>query len=219
MFDRPHLPRLASLICLSLVAAAAASHAQLPGLPVFQNAFANPGMTAAVNYGRASEITAFAAAGAWAPGAARFQLSAGVGTVVPDGPAESDLAYGGRVSMAIRQFGSGRMGLGAFAGVGAAREASLANGIGGVSLGYRRPMGAGGIAAFVSPYYMYSRQDVAGTTSSTSLVRAGIGVDVSFFRKFGITVGADFGGKPDAGKPGPTSSIFGIGVSYAFRSG
>ena len=208
-----------SVVTSVLFVCAAPLPAQLPGLPVFQNAFANPGMTAAVNYGRATELTAFAIAGAWAPGSARFQLSGGIGSIVPDGPAKSDLAYGGRVSMAIRQFGGGRMGVGAFGGVGAARNASLANGIGGVSLGYRRPLGAGGIAAFLTPYYLYSRQDVDGSKSSSSLMRAGVGVDVSFFEKFGVTVGADFGGKPDLGSPGPTSSIFGIGVSYAFRGG
>lgn len=216
---RHALLRTAIRLSLMSLGAVASTDAQLPGLPVFQNAFANPGMTAAVNYGRARDVTAFALAGAWAPGSARFQLSAGIGSVVPDGPAKADLAYGGRVSMAIRQFGSGRIGVGAFGGIGAAREASLANGIGGVSLGYRRPMGAGGIAAFVSPYYLYSRQDVSGNSLSSSLVRAGVGVDVSFFKKFGITVGADLGAKPDLGRPGPTGSIFGIGVSYAFRTG
>lgn len=219
MHGRLRFPRSAITTSILVIVTGVSAGAQLPGLPVFQNAFANPGMTAAVNYGRASEVTAFALAGAWAPGTARFQISGGVGSVVPDGPAKSDIAYGGRLSMAIRQFGGGGIGVGAFGGVGAASKTSLANGIGGVSLGYRRPLGAGGIAAFVSPYYLYSRQDIDGSSSSSSLVRAGVGIDVSFFEKFGITVGADLGGKPEVGRPGPTSSIFGVGVSYAFRRG
>ena len=27
----------------------------------------------------------------------------------------------------------------------------------------------------------------------------------------------EFGAEPDAGEPGPTGSVFGIGLSYAFR--
>src|SRR5215213_5877833 len=54
---------------------AGASNAQMPGLPVLQNAFANSGVTVAGNYGHVSGSNVFGVAGAWGLGSGRFQIS------------------------------------------------------------------------------------------------------------------------------------------------
>lgn len=206
--------RGACVLALSALALPVAG-AQLPGLPVFQNAFANSGFTIAGNYGRSDDLTAYAAAGAWAPASARFQVSAGIGSLDAD-IGESDMAYGGRVSAGVAQFGGGSFGLAVFGGAGAASDAELLNLVAGAGLGYRRGLGNAGISVFVTPYYLNARQDVAGETFDTSLIRFGAGVDVSFYKRFGITVGLDAGGEADPGEPGPVGSTFGLAVSYAF---
>ena len=56
----------ATIGALALVAAGEAG-AQMPGVPVLQNSFANPGLTIAVNYGHSDDAQAYAGALAWAP--------------------------------------------------------------------------------------------------------------------------------------------------------
>ena len=213
---RRHAGRLLAALA-ALVAGATPARSQMAGLPVFQNAFANRGVTVAANYGRADAVTTYGAAGAWAPSSARFQLSIGAGTAVPD-EGESDVTYGGRASAGIRQFAGGSIGVGAFLGIGAARDAELANALAGASAGYRRAMGGGGLSVFVSPYYLVSRSTIAGDAVRSGLVRFGAGVDASFLRRIGVTVGVDAGAAADDGKPGPTATIFGFGVSFAFSA-
>ena len=98
--------------------------AQLPGVPVLQNAFANPGFTIAVNYGRSDSVQAYAGAVSWAPASARFQLTAGFGSIDPKG-ADRSQGWGARASVPITQtMMGGKLGIGAFAGVGGASDSS-----------------------------------------------------------------------------------------------
>lgn len=211
-------PVTAALGVVLVVGIASRGDAQLPGLPVFQNAFANSGVTVAANYGRSDALTAYALAGAWAPSSARFQVSGGIGSLDPD-VGDADLAYGGRLSAGLFQAMGGSVGIGAFGGAGAAKDAKILHAVAGASVGYRRGLGGTGVSVFAAPYYMYARQDIAGGKVSSGLVRFGAGVDVSFFERFGITVGVDAGAKAAAGEPGPDGSLFGLGVSYAFGAG
>src|SRR5919206_4888046 len=80
----PRRHRLVVCAAVALTAAAAARvAAQMPGVPVLQNAFANPGTTLAANYGHVTGANAYAAAVAWAPRSARFVVSAGGGVYDP----------------------------------------------------------------------------------------------------------------------------------------
>ena len=90
------LRTLAAALVLAAVGTARVG-AQLPGLPVLQNAFVGPGLAGAANLGGGSGGTAYAAALGWAPGSARFQVSAGGGALVSEG--ETGAAFGPRVAV------------------------------------------------------------------------------------------------------------------------
>ena len=190
--------------------------AQLPGLPVLQNAFANPGVTVGLNYGRGTSMTGYAAAAAWAPGNARFVASGGIGAAKPD-QGESSTAYGGRISAPVFRFMDGAAGVGAFAGYGGVDAASTSVAVIGASVGYRRPLGTLGVSVHAAPSYQRHRASFANETVSAGLFRFSAGVDVSFGERFGATVGFEAGGTAKETEPGPTASVFGLGVSYALR--
>ena len=63
----------------TLLGTSSRSRAQMPGTPVLQNAFANPGITGALDVASLGGASSYAAAGAWAPGSAHFQFSGGIG--------------------------------------------------------------------------------------------------------------------------------------------
>lgn len=193
--------------------------AQMLGAPVLQNAFSNPGITVAANYGGGSDYATFAAAGAWAPGSARWQFSAGAGVISPkDG--DGALNIGGRLAVPIKTFGSTKaFGVSVFAGAGGAKigDERLLQVPMGLGLGYRRALGATrGISLFATPFYSLSQSDSAGIERS-GLVRGSIGMDVSLTRSIGATVGFETGAKARVGEAGATGSLWGVGVSYAFR--
>jgi hypothetical protein len=190
--------------------------AQMPGLPVLQNAFANPGITVGVNYGHSTEFNGIGAAGAWAPGSARFVLSAGVGTATPD-TGKGATAYGGRVAVPVMKLMSGSIGLGAFGGIGGMSQNGFSLVVAGLSAGYRRPMGSMGFSVHAAPSWQRSAITVAGKTFSTSAIRVSSGVDISFGGRYGATVGVEAGGKTKKDEPGPSGSVFGLGFSYALR--
>ena len=194
--------------------------AQMLGVPVLQNAFANPGFTVAGNLSTESGATAYGLAAAWSPGGARFQLSGGAGSFVPDeGPS---VGTGGlRAMVPIAQFMGGSMGVAAFAGGGAASqdEATIVTVPVGAALGYRRILWGRGVSVYVAPFYNWSRATMDGEEAiSSGVVRASAGLDVGLFRALGLTVGAEFGATPDGAEPGPTGTRFGLGLSYAFSS-
>lgn len=204
------------LIILPLAAAGAA--AQVPGAPVLQNAFANPGFAVAANFGSGTGQSYFGAAGAWGMGSGRIQLSGAAGAQRANGSTRG--AYGGRVAASVWSSSGGALGLAGFAGVGRASSTRL-NGVltnpavtnlpVGLTVGYRRPLGATrGLSAYVSPFYHWSRTDAGGTIVSGGTLRGALGLDFAFSPSLGITVGGDFGGKRGTTDTG----LFGVGISF-----
>ena len=152
------LQQLASWVsALALIAAFVAPPtlaAQLPGTPVLQNAWATPGIVVALDVGGGSGTSrgsTYAGAAAWAPGAGRFQLSAGAGMNSASG-SSSRAVYGARVAVPLKELMGGNLGIGAFVGVGGGsvnvndslRTKSVVPA--GLAIGYRRAVGglAGG---------------------------------------------------------------------------
>jgi hypothetical protein len=214
---------------LALVLAAPVAGAQLPGLPVLQNGFVRPGWAIAANVGSSDDALALAAAGAWTPGSARFQVNAAAGVLQPEGDGDSQSAAGLRVAVPIGTPWTGQptsaLGLAVFAGAGYARQED----IGtvqipvGVGLGYRRRLGATrAVSAFLTPYYALARrtgdlpEGVDDELTTSHLFRASVGAEALVTARIGVSLGYDFGGAADEGKPGPAGGIFGAGLSYIF---
>jgi hypothetical protein len=196
--------------------------AQMPEMPVLQNAFANPGITIAINYGHSDESQAYAGAIAWAPASARFQVTAGFGAIEPDG-GDRVSAWGARVSVPITQtMKAGKLGIGAFAGVGGASQddVSLLHVPAGASVSWRNRLGERrGISFYVAPFYSWTRASLGDESENKGLLRASFGVDVAVVPALGITVGYELGQTADADEPGATGGMFGVGISYALRRG
>ena len=207
--------------CISL-AALRNVNAQLPGIPVIQNAFANPGLTIAVNYGQGDESKAYAGALAWAPASARFQVTGGFGAFEPDG-ADRSSAWGARAAVPITQtMMAGKLGIGVFAGVGGASQddVSLLHVPAGASVSWRTRLGdRRGISIYAAPFYSWTRVSFDDESQSKGLIRASFGVDVAVVPSLGITLGYELGQNADEGEPGATGGTFGVGVSYALRRG
>lgn len=196
--------------------------AQMPGVPVLQNAFANPGLTIAVNYGRSDDLQAYAGALAWAPPSARFQVTGGFGSVEPD-VGDRSSAWGARASVPITQtMMAGKLGIGAFGGVGGASQddVSLLHMPVGASVSWRTRLGERrGISFYAAPFYSWTRASIGDQSEKKGLVRGSFGVDVAVVRSLGITVGYELGQKAGVDEPGPTGGTFGVGISYALRRG
>lgn len=225
---------IARALALGAVAAVASSaDAQLPGAPVLQNVWATPGLVAAANFGGGSGESVVAGAVGWSPGSGRFQVSGGAGYQT-----QTDFTgrpvYGARVALPFGGAASS-FGFGAFAGVGGgpARKAKMtvaAVGGGtvtstipdtvswttqipvGAAVGYRRTIGSNhGISVYATPAWVF----YTGGTKANGLFRAAIGVDIGITRSLGATVGVDFGGTRAKELGGPSSTQYGVGVSYA----
>ncbi len=213
------------VVCALAAASVAGStdlRAQLPGVPVLQNAFANPGLTIGVNYGQSDDSKGYAGALAWSPASSRFQVTGGFGAFKPD---EGDRAWGwgARAAVPITQtMMAGKLGIGAFAGVGGSSqdEVSLLHVPAGASISWRTRLGERrGISIYAAPFYSWTRVSFDDESESKGLIRASFGVDVAVVPALGITVGYELGQKADEGEPGATGGTFGIGVSYALRRG
>ena len=212
--------------------------AQMLGVPVLQNAFANPGITVAANFGTQEDARGYGGAAAWSPGSGRFQLSGGAGVfdaeVMPDDRA-STFTWGLRASYSFVELAGGSIGIGAFAGVGAVsrdRVTEVRVPVG-ASLGWRRPIGeTRAISVYLAPFYSYAdrRFDRGGLdctvvgacldeTERFGAFRVSAGLEVALARSIGVTVGSEDGMRAEGTEPGPTSGIFGVGVSYAFNVG
>lgn len=198
---------------------------QMPATPVLQNAWTNPGVTVAGNFGRRSDASAYALAAAWAPKGSRFQLSLGGGVL--DDTISSRGAYGGRLSIPLVGFANGRLGTAAFGGVGFAsgpgglRESAFPIGL---ALGFRHALGpTRGISLYGAPFALLVRSKRDSTPArpaldaKTWLVRGSIGVDVTLASQFGITVGYEDGKRAGDREFGPRSGVFGVALSYALR--
>lgn len=223
------------LAAIGAVILAASAGAQMPGMPVLQNVWASPGMVGAVDIGGGSDGTTYAAAIGWTPGSGRFQVSAGLGGRSRTGGG-SGAAYGARVAL---PFGgaSSTFGFAAFAGVGGGPSVSTpapairdANGNIltpatadsmssttevplGAAFGWRHAIGSNhGISVYADPaYVLYS-----GGSKTQGLFRASIGADVGITSSLGATLGVEFGGSRARGFGGPSGTLYGLGVSYAF---
>lgn len=210
----------ATFICFSAPLAA-----QVPGVPVLQNAFSNPGLAFAANVGSGSGQNYFGVAAAWGLGGGadgRLSVSGAAGAQRANGATRG--AYGGRVSTRIWSSGGGALGVGGFAGFGGAPSTSSETVVTnpavmmipvGISVGYRRSMGASrGISAYLSPFYRWQRSDSGAVVSSGS-VRISGGLDFSFSPSLGVTVGGDLGGagKSSAGSR-RSSGALGAAVSF-----
>lgn len=213
-----------------MAAGAPVAAAQLPTLPVLQNGFVRPGWGVAANIGSADESLTLAAAAAWAPASARFQVSGGAGIVQPDGDGGSHAAAGLRVAVPIPTPWTGRpesrLGLTAFAGGGLARWEGDAGEVRipvGVGIGYRMPLGdTRALSVFATPFYSWSRATGEAADAldedarSGSLFRASVGAEALVSNRIGVTLGYEFGSNAGDGRPGPSGGIFGAGVSYIF---
>lgn len=201
--------------------------AQMPGIPVLQNAWANPGISAAVNGGTGGGSRAGALAASWAPRSARFQVSAGLG--MRDGEVGGrGGTFGVRAAVPVWSFAGGAFGVAGFVGLGAAKEpdarittlgdpgGTLSHVPVGAAFGYRRGLGfIRGISLYGAPFYSYHRLVVGDSAVSRGLVRFSVGVDVGVTDRIGVTGGAELGGSAKAGEPGPTGAVYGLGVSLA----
>jgi hypothetical protein len=193
--------------------------AQVPGLPVLQNAFSNRGLAFAANFGSGSGHSYYGAAGAWGLGATGAFLVSGAAGAERSNDATRG-AYGGRASMRLWASASG-IGVAGFAGVGGAMRTRTGSGVltnpavtivpVGASVGYRRALGATrGISAYVAPFYRWMRAD-SGTVVSTGSFRVSGGVDLTLTPSIGVTLGGEGGGGSSGGR---ASGAFGVGITF-----
>lgn len=194
------------------------ARAQMPGTPTLQNAFANPGITAAVDVAGLGGASSYALAGAWAPGSARFQLSAGVGIQTRSG-SSSRTVYGGRVNFPILGATSS-FGVSAFAGYGGlsgpTTDSSLTKSLIpiGATASYRRTLGTDhGVSVYASPIYEVVGR--GGGAKSIGVFRGALGLDVGITQAIGATVGVELGKSESPGSGKPSGAAFAAAVSYA----
>lgn len=210
-----------------LVAMTQTAGAQLPGIPVLQNAWANPGITVAANGGTGKGERALAAAASWAPRSGRFQVSAGIGMRDADIGGRGG-TFGARAAVPVWSFAGGAVGIAGFVGIGAAQEPDariVATGDPGgtvshvpigAAIGYRRAFSfIRGVSVYGAPFYSYHRLVVGDSSVSRGMLRFSVGADVGITDRIGVTGGAELGGKADPGDPGPTGAVYGVGVSLA----
>jgi len=199
-------------------ATAAIAAAQVPGAPVLQNAFANPGIAVAANFAGGSGASFYGAAAAWGLWNGRFQVSGAAGVSRSNGSSRG--AYGGRAAMSLWSTSSGALGVGAFAGVGGSPSTKVDGVVNnpavtyvpaGVTVGYRHALGSHGFAAYASPLYRWTHANFGPTTTSNGSFRVATGVDIGLSTSLGLTVGGEFGGNTADGK---SSGLFGAAVSF-----
>lgn len=211
---------LAATVALLAALAPRIGAAQLPGAPVLQNAFSNPGLTVAGNYAGGDGTTLVAAAIAYAPGAGRFQFSGGVGRYSLDDAEQSATAVGARLAIPLFSFATGRGGIAPFLGVGGATvdTVKLLQVPVGLGAGWRMGLGATrALSVYATGTWLWARQTIADEHESANRIRFAAAADVTVIRNLGLTLGFEGGANADAGEPGPTGSVFGAGLSWAFR--
>jgi hypothetical protein len=211
--------------CLLLSAAALlnrSASAQMPGTPLLQNAFANPGITAAVDIASLGGASSYAAAGAWAPGSARFQFSGGVGARTRTGAATRTV-YGLRLNLpllgATSSFGASLFaGYGGVSGGGMDSSTTRSLIPVGATLGYRLAFGGNhGLSIYGSP--IYESVGRGGGASSVSVFRGAVGLDIGITSSIGATLGLEFGSSASAESGKPSGTAFGAALSYAIGGG
>jgi hypothetical protein len=187
----------------------------MPGAPVLQNAWAAPGIVAALNISGGGG-SVYAAAVGWAPSTGRFQFSGGAGMQSGTGTG-SRAVYGARIAFPVRQMMGGKLGIAGFAGVGggagSSADTTRSNTVlpGGLAVAYRQAVGSGGrgFSVYADPNFQYHK----GAKGGQGYIRVGFGLDAGLSRRFGLTIGAESGASAGAGKAGPRGSLYGVGVS------
>lgn len=208
------------IAAVTLFAVPAAARSQIPGQPVLQNAFTNPGWAFGVNYGDSDDALGYGVAVAWGNGSAKFGLSAGAGVWDPE-LGDNVFAWGARAMWSPLRLSAGRFGGAVFGGIGGARqdELDLIEAPIGAAVGFRAAIGrTRGISVYAAPFLRLSRADLGGGEGETNaLFRASLGLDAALLPRVGVTLGYEFGATADAGEPGPGGGIFGLGISYVLR--
>jgi hypothetical protein len=203
----------------SMLAITRALDAQVPGAPVLQNGFVNPGLAVAGNIAGGSGQSFYGAAVAWGLAGGRFQVSGAAGAQRINDATRG--AYGGRLAANVWSSRGGSLGAGAFAGVGGAPRTGSGNTVtngavlmvpGGVTIGYRRLLGTKrGISAYASPMYNWIRTDDGNVVSGGSFAVSG-GVDFAVTQSLGVTVGGDWRQKQSGERSG--GSTFGAAATF-----
>jgi len=206
--------------CLAVSVCARVASAQMPTVPLLQNGFTSSGMTLAVNYGSASNTSAYALAFGWGPASQRFQISAAIGGVRPD-TGGTWTGYGARVAIPLYTGAADRFGVVLFGGVGGARRdtTSISRVPVGLGAGYRFALGeTRSVSAYASPFFVWSRLSERGARAQAdNAMRGSAAIDLVLTRNVGLTAGYEFGGGRAGGSPGASNGVFGAAVSYAFR--
>lgn len=197
-------------------AIAGTASAQMPGLPVLQNAFANSGIAVGLNAGTAPEGQAYALAAGWGRG--RIILGGGIGMTAATG--DNGLAYGARLAVPVWSMAGGSIGFAAFAGAGGAvaKDANIVQVPLGASVGWRRALGrTRGFSVYAAPHYAWirdSRVDSAAVTGGR--FRAAVGLDVGITPRLGVTLGVE-GGQGRVKGVGADGTSAGLGVSWLWK--
>ena len=218
----------ASLLAVIGCAITTEAGAQMPGVPVLQNAFVNPGFSAAGNLGSGSGVSTFGGAGAF--GAGRFQFSGGMGLFTPKN-GNGRFAYGVRgFAPFIGLAPESKFGFGVFAGIGGAASGSATTAAGddtttsnavtlvpvGFSASYRMAIGTShGFSIYGSPVFTWYNKGGSGAGTG-SVVRGSVGTDVGITQTIGLTLGLEFGASADEHTNGPRGTVFGAGLSFVF---
>jgi hypothetical protein len=194
------------------------THAQLPGAPVLQNAWATPGMVVALDIagGSAGSGSTYAGAIGWTPGNGRFQFSGGAGMQTGAGTSSRGV-FGARVAMPITQMMAGNLGIAGFVGVGGgaggSKDSTRITSVVpvGVAVGYRRAIGGAGrgFSVFADPDYQFQ----SASKTKKGFFRVGVGVDAGITSRFGVTLGLESGATAAKGLAGPHGTTYGLGVS------
>lgn len=212
----------AGMAALASTALAGSAAGQAPGIPVLQNAFANPGLAVAANFGTGGGQSFFGAAAGWGLGSGRLMLSGAAGA--QRGNDATRGAYGARASLNVWTSKGGALGVAGFAGAGGAPRTRDAAGVTtnaaalnvpvGLSVGYRRSIGdTRGISVYASPLYRWTRAEANDVSTTSGSVAGAVGVDLAVTQSIGITVGGEFGKASGS----TTSSTFGFALSFVPR--
>jgi hypothetical protein len=205
-----------------LAATPAAAAAQMPGVPVLQGPFRNPGVTVGAFGAGADGTRAAGGAVAIVPRLRWLQFTVGGGYA----DAGSSVAtYGGRAAVSLRRFlpflRSEAIGVAVFAGIGGGTRDSvtLLALPAGVTAGYRWVIGGTRLlSVYASPFYSYSQSQGQGLdTGGRGLLRVAGGVDFSLSRRIGLTVGVEGGAAAKDLQPGPRATLYAAGISFALR--
>ena len=208
------------------VCAGESAAAQVPGLPVLQNAFSAPGFALAADFGGGNGQGVYGAAFAWGLGkTGAISISGAAAAQSANGATRG--AYGGRLAARLWSGGGTGLGLAAFAGVGGAprtRENLIVTNPAelivpaGLSVGYHRSLGSTrGVAVYVAPFYRYERAE-SEIVETTSAFRASAGLDIALSPTIGLTIGGEFGGSSGDNNGSPAGA-FGAAISVVLGGG